>query len=553
MAVTRFENKHRIVARLFLFLKTTKMKKSLLVLLLMLTCCAQSIWAADVFYATTIEEISLKFSVINEDQKTCMLHMLQDPSIEGVVTIPSVANGYTVTQVDQIAFAVCDKITKVIIPNTVTYIGQGAFSGCKSLKEVVIPHSVDRLENNLFNECESLESFVLPSSVTYMKGGSFAGCKSLVSLSVEEGNPVYESPSNSNAIITKAGYLACGCQTTVIPEGVTIIGEDAFLGCPFESFEIPSGIEEIRSGAFSYCPNLTSITIPASVNDIGLFHGDHTGDVFRCCDALTTVISYIEEPFEIEESNFQLYDSNTHNYYFTTATLYVPVGSKERYMATSCWNKFQTIEVIGGDPIDLNPIDGDTTINMPTEDDVEDTVIDNVYYNLEGNNGYDSSEGCIIINTTTDITSVDGEPGSETIKDNFTGLIFQVNGKGVIELDCQTLGLNALNVKVGTNVPTTISKDERGIVEVAYDVAEPTYVYIYATSAGASAPSLVSASENCVKLWSLTVKPGATLGISPIDNRQLTIEKYYTLDGRKVVNPTAKGVYIYNCNKVVIK
>ena len=185
-------------------------------------------WAqwGDVFYATTIEGITLKFEVKNEDQKTCMLAWYQDTSIEGVVTIPSIANDYTVTDVGQVAFALCDKITKVIIPNTVTYIGQGAFNGCKSLKEVVIPHSVDRLPANLFIDCESLESFVLPSSVTYIENGNiFGGCANLVSLSVEEGNPVYESPSNSNAIITNAGYLACGCQTTVIPEGVTIIGE----------------------------------------------------------------------------------------------------------------------------------------------------------------------------------------------------------------------------------------------------------------------------------------------------------------------------------------
>ena len=91
------------------------MKKSLLVLFLMLTCYYQSIWAVgeDVFYTTTIEGISLKYEVKDEDQKTCMVASWQDTSIEGVVTIPSVANGYTVIGVDQIAFALCEQITKV--------------------------------------------------------------------------------------------------------------------------------------------------------------------------------------------------------------------------------------------------------------------------------------------------------------------------------------------------------------------------------------------------------------------------------------------------------
>ena len=45
---------------------------------------------------------------------------------------------------------------------------------------------------------------------------------------------------------------------------------------------------------------------------------------------------------------------------------------------------------------------------------------------------------------------------------------------------------------------------------------------------------------------------GVALGIESIENAQGTMHNYYTLDGRKVVNPT-KGVYIVNGHKVVIK
>ena len=45
-----------------------------------------------------------------------------------------------------------------------------------------------------------------------------------------------------------------------------------------------------------------------------------------------------------------------------------------------------------------------------------------------------------------------------------------------------------------------------------------------------------------------------TTGVRPIDNGQLTIENWYTLNGRKLdKKPTKKGVYILNGKKVVIK
>lgn len=536
------------------------MKKSLLILLLILTCFAHNTWAlqgGDVVYATTIEGVTLKMKYHTEEENLegWWVDMLQDASIEGTVTIPSVVEGHPVTALAGIAFANCEKITKVVIPSTVTSIGQGAFQYCKSLKDIIIPNGVKKLPRSLFQGCESLESFVLPSSVTQIEGGMFQYCTSLVFLSVEEGNTTFESPNNSNAIITKSGLLICGCQTTVIPEEVTIIGEEAFMGCPFEAFEIPSGVTDIRRYAFSYCRNLKTITIPASVNSIG-FSVWYPGTAFNGCEALTTVNSYIEEPFELDASDFQVYDPETQSYSFTTATLYVPRGTKAKYEALSPWNKFQSIVEMGGveEPIELNPIENETTIDLAVEENTENVVANNVYYNLSGDNGYEPTEGCIVINSTTDMTLVDGEPGSEAVKENFNGLIFLVNGKGVIALDCQTFGMNVLNVKVGREDATVVSKDERGIVEVAYDVTEPTYIYVYATSIGAAAPRRVAASDNCIKLWSLSIKPGAAVGIDAVKQSALAADRYYTLGGQTLQTmPTKKGIYVVNGSKVVVK
>lgn len=51
------------------------------------------------------------------------------------------------------------------------------------------------------------------------------------SIIVAEGNPVYDSRNNCNAIIeTATNKLVSGCKNTVIPSSVTSIGSGAFYG-----------------------------------------------------------------------------------------------------------------------------------------------------------------------------------------------------------------------------------------------------------------------------------------------------------------------------------
>jgi len=56
-----------------------------------------------------------------------------------------------------------------------------------------------------------------------------------------------------------------------------------------------------------------------------------------------------------------------------------------------------------------------------------------------------------------------------------------------------------------------------------------------------------------MKLWSLTVKPGAT-AIAPVTAAEQAAGEYYTLDGRKLTGrPATAGVYVTGGRKVVVK
>ena len=81
---------------------------------------------------------------------------------------------------------------------------------------------------------------------------------------------------------------------------------------------------------------MTSISIPNSVTDIGQ-------GAFSGCSGLTTVLSLIEEPFEINSNVFEVPTFKTGINDFTSATLNVPAGTKAKYESMPAWNKFKNI------------------------------------------------------------------------------------------------------------------------------------------------------------------------------------------------------------------
>ena len=135
----------------------------------------------------------------------------------------------------------------------------------------IIPQGITKIEDEAFMYCSSLTSIVIPDSVTEIGRRAFSHCENLKSIVVEEGNPKYDSRNNCNAIIeTATNTLVFGCSTTIIPDSVTTIGDNAFRGCKIlTSIVIPDSVTTIGDNAFRGCANLTSIVIPDSVTEIG--------------------------------------------------------------------------------------------------------------------------------------------------------------------------------------------------------------------------------------------------------------------------------------------
>ena len=285
-----------------------------------------------------------------------------------------------VTSIGKEAFRACSGLTSVTIPKSVTSIEEGAFWGC-CLISITIPNSVTSIGVGAFQSCSSLTSITIPSSVTSIGVLAFSSCSSLTSVNVESGNTIYDSRNNCNAIIeTATNTLIVGCKNTIIPNNVTSIGDYAFEGCSgLTSVTIPKSVTSIEEGAFWGCC-LISITIPNSVTSIGnfAFFGNYSltsitipnsvtniGSEAFNCENLTTVVSLIENPFEIygNLSNGGTFSQIT----FMNAMLYVPTGKMEVYKATEGWKDFANI--VEGTPTGITSVTSDKeTTNAPVYD-----------------------------------------------------------------------------------------------------------------------------------------------------------------------------------------
>lgn len=296
----------------------------------------------------------------------------------------------TVTSIGSSAFFGCSGLTSIEVPSSVTSIGGSAFCYCSGLTEITLNEGLNDIRSFAFDYCSNLKSIHIPASVTVIVT-PFSAISSMETITVAEGNTVYDSRDNCNAIIkTATNTLFMGCKTTVIPNTVTAIGSNAFIeNSELENIAIPEGVTTIGSGAFEKCSKLDNVILPSTLTSIG--EGS-----FSLCKALNSIVipksvasiklrafydcanltsvtflgsatSIGDHAFSYETSLKKvIVESKTPpvatEYAFSDipadATLYVPAGTKEAYASATGWNTFANIsEIVIGDANYDNVVD----------------------------------------------------------------------------------------------------------------------------------------------------------------------------------------------------
>lgn len=231
--------------------------------------------------------------------------------------------------------------------------------------------------------------------------------------------------------------------------------------------------------------------------------------------------------------------------------------------------------VIIGPPNVIEPVTvvSDTTIAVINtgsfvDKNLVNTVIGNVYYNID-NGYYDSSDQSIVVYATTETATVatvasSEDPLTAAAAKGYVGIIYEIPaGQGQIIVDALTSAANDVAIQVGTDEAVTYaSTDAAGETTVNYNVAGNTFVYVYATTASSSgakgngvrkAPSL----SKGIKIYSIKTRTNVVTDIKSITTAgEVTgnATDWYSINGQRISGqPTKKGLYINGGKKVIVK
>ena len=220
-----------------------------------------------------------------------------EPVLEGVVTLPSVLDGYRIVSIGANAFANHDELEKLTVPSNVTNIDSRAFANCSGMACLTVLSPVVQVAGDAFSGCDAVRS-----TTTSGWFGNYVPSVLVTNAVVVSGTVAIDAYAFRNQMELKS---------VSIPESVTSIGIDAFDNCHENLYDKTSrpglvlvdgwvvdydavvmedpfifdltGVRGVADGALEECPNLVHVTIPSGFASVG-------SGAFRKCANLESVV-----------------------------------------------------------------------------------------------------------------------------------------------------------------------------------------------------------------------------------------------------------------------
>lgn len=137
--------------------------------------------------ATPFSNISLQNVIISTENKkycivnNCLIDNEAKKLLEGRED-SIIPNDGSVMSVGYSAFACCEGLSNITIPESITTIDDYAFKDCVGLKNMILPNNVKTIGTGAFAECANIDSIAIPENIVCIGQNSFDKCDKLASV-----------------------------------------------------------------------------------------------------------------------------------------------------------------------------------------------------------------------------------------------------------------------------------------------------------------------------------------------------------------------------------
>lgn len=162
------------------------------------------------------------------------------------------AAGSKLKTVRDLAFSECTQLQQIELPASVDSLGANAFTFCDGLRKVTLPASLKRLCYGTFSSCVALTRIVVPPACKVIDEFAFGNCTGLS----------YADVQGADTISTKAFYHCSVLSTLKLPETLKAIGDSAFMRCEaLATLTLPASLERAGDKMFLRCPYFEGFTV----------------------------------------------------------------------------------------------------------------------------------------------------------------------------------------------------------------------------------------------------------------------------------------------------
>lgn len=140
-----------------------------------------------------------------------------------------------VVRIEKYAFAYCESLKKIHLPDSVNSIESYAFTHCEKLTDLVLPSLLAKIENRTFTYCTALKEITIPQGITAIDEASFSGCSSLNRIIVKAsalivlGSGAFDNTSKHLTIVVPTEHKA-NYRNEWVNYAERIFGQDEMYG-----------------------------------------------------------------------------------------------------------------------------------------------------------------------------------------------------------------------------------------------------------------------------------------------------------------------------------